>query len=840
MDAYGRRKAQLDALKADGLVRLADVLEAETKLAEARADQQSAAAALRAAQIEPGRGRRHRLREEAGRASAAPSPAWSPPSASAWATAASPPASRWSGWPGRATPASRPASPGRVDAENAAFELVTSGGGHYPLTFVARAPVVDPRDGTIAVWLVPEKGTKLQPGLTGRVVVTLPGVARAAVVPARAVALADGKTFVVARRDGKPEQGPGGRHRLLRRRGAGERGRRRRGGRRRAAGLAPEVPAGLDPGPSSAGRSATGCWSSAPRWRSWWWAPLVGMFLKFDALPDTTNNQVLVLTRAPGLTPEEVERLVTRPIEVGLGGLPGLVEQRSLSRYGISSVTAVFEDGVDTYRARQMVQERLTGLVLPARRRPRPSSGPVTGGLGEIFHFTLDSPRRSPAELLEIAQFKVAPMLRSVPGVVEVNTWGGEQRVLEVKVDPVRMAARGLTLDDVRDGARAGHRHRAGRVAPGRVRADPAARGGAARGPPATWATRWSSGAAPTRTRCASPTWPRSRMGASTRIGAATENGKGETVYVMAQMLRGENALDVMKRLKKQMVEVRKAVPEDVFVDVVYDRSKLVEGTLRTVFKNLLEGGLLVIAVLFLMLGSWRAGLLVAVRHPALHAGRHRGHGGPRHPRQPHVARRPRLRPHRRRRGGDGGGGLPRRRPLRPTRSATGSAAARSGSRHVEKVTGTVAQPVFFSVLIILLVYVPVLSLTGVDGKMFRPMALTVVFALAASLVLSLTFIPAATALFLRPEGRPGARPRSWSAGSRRATCRCSRASERPPLGGGRRARWCCSWSAGSSSPAPAASSCRSSTRATWWSRPPAPPTSRSRPRSPRPASSRR
>ncbi len=483
---------------------------------------------------------------------------------------------------------------------------------------------------------------------------------------------------------------------------------------------------------------------------------IVGANLKFDALPDTTNNQVLVLTRAPGLTPEEVERLVTRPIEVGLGGLPGLVEQRSLSRYGISSVTAVFQDQVDTYRARQMVQERLSGLSFPPGVTA-PELGPVTGGLGEIFHFTLDSPRRSPAELLEIAQFKVAPMLRSVPGIVEVNTWGGEQRVLEVKVDPVRMAARGLTIDDVRDAL-----EKATGTAPGA--ALPAGSGQTLLRAVALPRTAGDLGYALVFRRGSEANPVRLSdvaeiaMGASTRIGAATENGKGETVYVMAQMLRGENALDVMHRLKRQMVDVRKVVPEDVFVDVVYDRSRLVEGTLSTVFKNLVEGGLLVIAVLFLMLGSWRAGLIVASAIPLSMLGATAAmvaldipgnlmslgaldfglivdgavvmveavfHGV----RQADYA------------------GLDRRR------------ARARWVGHVEKVAGSVAQPVFFSVLIILLVYVPVLSLTGVDGKMFRPMALTVVFALAASLVLSLTFIPAATALFLRPRDVPERAP---------------------------------------------------------------------------------
>ena len=236
---------------------------------------------------------------------------------------------------------------------------------------------------------------------------------------------------------------------------------------------------------------------------------LVGALLKFDALPDTTNNQVLVLTRAPGLTPEEVERLVSRPIEVGLGGLPGLVEHRSLSRYGISSVTAVFQDGLDVYRARQMVQERLNGLSFPAGVSP-PELGPITGGLGEIFHFTLDSPRRSPSELLEMAQFKVAPMLRSVRGVVEVNTWGGEQRVLEVKADPMRLAPVGSPCRTCRRRWPAPRAPRRARPSP-RAPARPCSARWHCPGPPASSATRSCPGAAPTPTRSVSPRWPTSR-----------------------------------------------------------------------------------------------------------------------------------------------------------------------------------------------------------------------------------------------------------------------------------------------------------------------------------------
>ena len=192
-------------------------------------------------------------------------------------------------------------------------------------------------------------------------------------------------------------------------------------------------------------------------------AAVVSRTLKFDALPDITTNQVIVLTRAPGLTPEEVERRVARPIESVLGGLPGLTQHRSISRYGISAVTAIFADAVDPYRARQVVQERLNNLsgVLP--EGVVPELGPLTGGLGEIFHFTLSSEARSPTELLELAQYKVAPLVRGVQGVVEVNTWGGQRRTLDVIADPIRLAQRGLTLDALKAALDAGDGERRGR-----------------------------------------------------------------------------------------------------------------------------------------------------------------------------------------------------------------------------------------------------------------------------------------------------------------------------------------------------------------------------------------
>ena len=481
-------------------------------------------------------------------------------------------------------------------------------------------------------------------------------------------------------------------------------------------------------------------------------AALVAAFvctrLRFDALPDVTTNQVLVLTAAQGLTPEEVERLVTRPIELGLGGIPGMVKQRSISRYGISSITAVFGDEVDPFLARQMVQER---LALVADRLPEgvpaPELGPLTGGLGEIFHFTVRSPVRTPAELLELVELRVVPLLRSVPGVVEVNTWGGERRTLDVVGVPEAMARWRVSLQELEAavgnavGTAAGASLAEGPeqvLLRGVARpTTPAALGGALVRPAVagTPALRLADVA-------------RLRWGATPRIGAATASGAGETVYAMVQMLRGDNALQVMGRVHEKMAEVRAVLPEDVEVDVVYDRSKLVHATLATVAKNLIEGGLLVVVVLFALLGSLRAGLLVALVIPLSMVFALAGMALLDIPGNLMSL------------GAIDFGLLVDGAVVMVEAVFCGAIGASAlGPEKVATLTRQVARPVFFSVLVILLVYVPIVTLTGVDGKMFRPMAAAVIMALLASLVLALTFVPAAAATVLRARDVPAREP---------------------------------------------------------------------------------
>ncbi|HJL00801.1 MAG TPA: CusA/CzcA family heavy metal efflux RND transporter [Polyangiaceae bacterium LLY-WYZ-15_(1-7)] len=468
--------------------------------------------------------------------------------------------------------------------------------------------------------------------------------------------------------------------------------------------------------------------------------------LRLDALPDVTGNQVVILTRAPGYTPEEVERLVTRPVELALGGVPGLDTQRSISRYGLSSVTAVFEEDVDLLRARQLVQERLGTLdQLPNGVAP-PELGPLTGGLGEILQFTVRSPERTPAELLELVDLRVAPILRAAPGVVEVNSWGGHRRTLDVIGDPVAMAAHDVDLEMLRQAVA-----RASGNAPG-----DALEAGAGR--VLVRARAWPDDAADLGAgivhqeehgglvRIADVATV--REGAAPRLGAATADGRGETVYVMVQMLREANALEVLDGLEARMPAVDEALPDDVTLDVIYDRGELVGATLKTVAKNLAEGGLLVVVVLFLMLGSARAGLIVAATIPLAMLGALVGM----------VLL-------------DVPGNLMSLGAIDFGLLVDGAVVLVEAVFHrleeedgpavptVRAAVVSMARPVFFSVAIIVLVYVPILTLTGVDGKLFQPMALTVVLALVTALALTLTFVPAAAAQWLRRRHVPKKTP---------------------------------------------------------------------------------
>ncbi len=490
--------------------------------------------------------------------------------------------------------------------------------------------------------------------------------------------------------------------------------------------------------------------------------------LRLDAMPDVTGKQVVVLARAPGLTPEEVERLVTRPIEAAIGGVPDLETQRSISRYGIASITAVFSEDADLLRARQLVGERLDVVAaeLPAGVEP-PELGPLTGGLGEIYQFALRSTTRSPASLLELAQLRVSPLLRGVPGVVEVNTWGGAQRTLDAVGDPIRMARHGVTLEELR----AAVERATGSAAGATLSAG--ARGVLLRG--VAFPAQASELAAAVVRRDGDRVVRVGDVaevleGARPRLGAATSDGRGEVVYVMVQMLTGANALEVVEGVHARLPDVRRMLPADVALEEIYDRSDLVLATLRTVGLNLLEGGLLVVAVLFLMLGSFRAGLLVASVIPLSMLFAVLGM----------VAL-------------DVPGNLMSLGALDFGLLVDGAVVmvealfhrAQHGGRVQEELgfaARATARPVFYSVLIIVLVYVPILSLGGVEGTMFSPMGITVVLALTGALVLSLTYVPATMRLVLRDRDVPAREPLLVRAATRAYAPLLAAAQARPTL----------------------------------------------------------
>lgn len=476
-------------------------------------------------------------------------------------------------------------------------------------------------------------------------------------------------------------------------------------------------------------------------------AAFVARGMTFDALPDITSNQVLVLTNAPGFTPEEVERLVTRPIETALGGTEGVVQQRSLSRYGISSVTVVFDEDVDIHRARQLVAERIQRVAgeLPEGVSP-PELGPNTGGLGEVYQAAVASPIRTQSELLELIHLRVAPMLRAVPGVVEVNVWGGALRTLDVTARPADLARFRLTFGDLQRAVASAVGASPGENLPAGAR-QVLLRGVAWPRSPDELASALvvaRPGEAPVHVGDVADV----AFGTRGRIGAATANGRGEVVYLMVQMLRGANALAVLDALHQRLPAVRSVLPSDVRWTPVYDRSVLVHRTLRTVARSLSEGGALVVLVLFALLGSFRAGALVALVIPFSMLGAAALMtltGVP--------------------------GDLMSLGALDFGLLVDGAVVMVEGifhvlgshrdddvatrARRIEDVAVSLARPVFYGVLVITLVYVPVLTLQDVDGKMFRPMALTVIFALSCSLVLALTVVPAAASLLLRPSDVP-------------------------------------------------------------------------------------
>jgi cobalt-zinc-cadmium resistance protein CzcA len=460
--------------------------------------------------------------------------------------------------------------------------------------------------------------------------------------------------------------------------------------------------------------------------------------LDIDAFPDTTPVQVQVNTVAPTLGPEEIERQITGQVEQAIGGLPKVTGVRSISKFGLSQVVVVFADGTDIWFARQLIAERLTTVELPVGIR-RPELGPVATGLGEVFHYVVRSRSGDPTRSRTVQDWVIKPALRSVPGVAEVNSWGGFERQYEIRLDPERLVAHGLTLDTVLE------RVRAGNVNVG---------GGVVQRGASTWLVqgqgRLGSEAEIGALVVAAKDGVAVRLrdvaevgiGHEIRRGAVTADGRGEVVLGLGFLLMGENSHEVTSRLKAKLDELRPFLPPDVEVEVVYDRTELVDHVIDTVRRNLFEGGLLVVAVLFLFLGNLRAGLIVALAIPLSMMFAFDGML-----RFSIAASLLSL-------GAIDFGLVVDSSVIMVENAVRRLNDPRERHRsHLEVVRDAaieVRKPTMFGELIIIMVYLPILTLEGVEGKLFQPMALTVVFALVGSMILSLTLMPVLASWCLR------------------------------------------------------------------------------------------
>ncbi len=474
--------------------------------------------------------------------------------------------------------------------------------------------------------------------------------------------------------------------------------------------------------------------------------------LPIDATPDITNVQVQINSEAPGFSPLEAEQRVTFPVETAISGLPGLRYTRSVSRYGLSQVTAVFADGTDIYFARQLVNERLQTARGQLPQGVQPEMGPIATGLGEIFMYTLeakpgakkpDGSLYTPEDLRTLQDWVIRPQLRNTPGVTEVNSIGGYERQYHVTPLPERLSAYGLTLTDVVEAldrnngnVGAGYVERYGEQYLVRVP------GQAAGIDDLKSIIVTNRGGIPIRINDVADVG----MGEELRTGAATENGQ-EIVLGTVFMLAGENSRIVARAGAARLEVAAKALPPGVQAVPVYDRTDLVDRAIGTVTRNLVEGALLVTVVLFLLLGNFRAALITAAVIPITMLMTISG--------MVRVGVSGNLMSmgaldfglivdgaviiveNCLRRFGEAQHGLGR------------LLGREERFRLAASATSEVIRPSLFGILIIALVYVPIFALTGVEGKMFHPMAITVIMALAAALVLSLTFVPAAIALFV-------------------------------------------------------------------------------------------
>jgi cobalt-zinc-cadmium resistance protein CzcA len=472
--------------------------------------------------------------------------------------------------------------------------------------------------------------------------------------------------------------------------------------------------------------------------------------LPIDAVPDITNVQVQINTEAQGYSPLEAEQRITFPVETALYGLPNLSYTRSLSRYGLSQVTVVFEEGTDIYFARNLINERLGAIKSALPPGLEPEMGPIATGLGEIFMYTVEAlPGATQADgspldataLREIQDWIIKPQLAQVPGVIEVNTIGGYDKQYHVTPSPQRLLEFGITVDELVSALRANNTNRgAGYIERNGQQLLVRSPGQLATIGDIEQVVIANRDGAPVRVADVAE----AAIGKELRTGAATRDGK-ETVMGTAMMLVGENSRAVAQAVAEKLDAIQPSLPDGVKVEAVYDRTALVDKAIATVEKNLLEGALLVIVVLFLLLGNLRAALITAAVIPLSMLATITGMV------QAGVSANLMSL------GAldfglivDGAVIIVENCIRRLSQAQhNGQLALKERLQLVFEATNEVIRPSLFGVAIITVVYLPIFALTGVEGKMFHPMAATVVMALLSAMVLSLTVVPAAVAVFM-------------------------------------------------------------------------------------------
>jgi cobalt-zinc-cadmium resistance protein CzcA len=462
--------------------------------------------------------------------------------------------------------------------------------------------------------------------------------------------------------------------------------------------------------------------------------------LPIDAFPDVTNVQVMVLSKAPGLAAVDVEQRVSYPIEQLMRGLPRVKQVRSLSRAGLSQVVVVFDDDAETYWTRQVVFERLADVRDKLPPRVEPELGPISTGLGEIFQYTLESDQLSPTELRTLQDWVVAPRLKPIPGVNEINSFGGFVKQYQVLVHPDRLVGYGLTLQNVVEAVEKNNANAGGGVLV-RDWEQVYLRGvGLLKDlPDIERIVLKSHDGAPVTVRDVADVV----IGAEPRQGAVTRDGKGEVVAGLVILLKGENSKDVVDRTKEAIAKVQGSLPDGVRLSVFYDRTSLIEACIRTVMDVLLEGGILVVLVLFLFLAELRTALIVLFSLPFTFLVTFI------------VMRLAGISSNLMSLGGLAFSvGMVVDASIVVVENIRRHLAHRSeaGSklRVVSEAFGEVARPVAFSVLIIGIILVPLYSLQGIEGKMFRPLASTMLIALLVSLAVAYTIVPVLAAWVLR------------------------------------------------------------------------------------------